>query len=440
MKTVSVNLNKNILHEKPIRNILGINNLPLVKSAKFYDTDKARFDALNFRYVRFHDASLENAGMQLVDINRIFPLFHADETREENYLFKQTDLYMKSLADSKAEVDFRLGESIDHSRSFAFVSVPTDIDKWARICRNIIGHYKNGEMNGMHLNITRVTVWEEPDTDVLFTGSVEDYAEMFIAVYKLLKRDFPDIKVGGPTCNCQNINLIDKFLRICAENGVRPDYIITTLYTRSLEGESSPKDLMPKAKAVMDKYGLSDIKYSFAEWHYGVTDWARTRCVTEYGFNSSESAAFSASLLIDLTDVDYFEIAYFYSWQTKMWALTDFLSEEQRLLPVYYALMFFQKIATECRERLAVSTDSDTKARLLAGKTEDGKTRVLVSCFAEEDCIIKVWADGSDKAILKSVTKTYNEKNCTDGIEILPENGTFNITHTGRDAVYFLEF
>ena len=102
MKTVSVNLCKNTLHAKPLRNILGINNLPLVNSAKFYDTDKARFDALNFRYVRFHDASLENAGMQLVDINRIFPLFHADETREENYLFKQTDLYMKSLADSKA--------------------------------------------------------------------------------------------------------------------------------------------------------------------------------------------------------------------------------------------------------------------------------------------------------------------------------------------------
>ena len=440
MKTVSINLSKNTLHAKPIRNILGINNLPLVNSARFYSTDKARFDALNFRYVRFHDSALENPGMQLVDISKIFPLFHLDETREENYFFKQTDLYMKSLADSDTEVDFRLGETIDHSRSFAFVNVPTDIDKWARICRNIIGHYKNGEMNGMHLNITRVTVWEEPDTDVLFTGSVEDYAEMFIAVYKLLKKDFPDIKVGGPTCNCKNISLIDKFLRICTENGVRPDYIITTMYTRNLEGELSPNDLIPKAKAVMDKYGLSDTKYSFGEWHYGVTDWARTRCVTEYGFNSSESAAFSTSLLVDLMDIDYFEIAYFYAWRTAMWGLTDFLSEDLKLLPIYYAFMFYQKIATECSERLAISTDSDTKARLLAGKTEDGKTRVLVSCFAEEDCIIKVWADGSDKAILKSVTKTYNEKNCTDGIEILPENGTFNITHTGRDAVYFLEF
>ena len=186
MKTVSINLSKNTLHAKPIRNILGINNLPLVNSARFYSTDKARFDALNFRCVRFHDSALENPGMQLVDISKIFPLFHLDETREENYFFKQTDLYMKSLADSDTEVDFRLGETIDHSRSFAFVNVPTDIDKWARICRNIIGHYKNGEMNGMHLNITRVTVWEEPDTDVLFTGSVEDYAELFIAVYYLL--------------------------------------------------------------------------------------------------------------------------------------------------------------------------------------------------------------------------------------------------------------
>ncbi|MBR5309098.1 MAG: hypothetical protein IKU43_10020 [Clostridia bacterium] len=440
MKTVSINLSKNTLHAKPIRNILGINNLPLVNSARFYPTDKARFDALNFRYVRFHDSALENPGMQLVDISKIFPLFHLDETREENYFFKQTDLYMKSLADSDAEVDFRLGETIDHSRSFAFVNVPADIDKWARICRNIIGHYKNGEMNGMHLNITRVTVWEEPDTDVLFTGSVEDYAEMFIAVYKLLKKDFPDIKVGGPTCNCRNIGLIDKFLRICSEKGVRPDYIITTMYTRNLEGELSPKDLIPKAKAVMDKYGLSDTKYSFGEWHYGVADWSETRCVTKLGFNSSESAAFSTSLLVDLMDIDYFEIAYFYAWRTAMWGLTDFLSEDLKLLPIYYAFMLYQKIATECVERLAISTDSDTKARLLAGKTADGKTRVLVSCFAEEDCIIKVCADGADKAILKSVNKAYDEKQCTDGVEILSENGTFDITHIGRDAVYFLEF
>ena len=105
MKTVSVSLNKNTLHAKPIRNILGINNLPLVNSARFYSTDKARFDALNFRYVRFHDSALENPGMQLVDISKIFPLFHLDETREENYFFKQTDLYMKSLADSDAEED-----------------------------------------------------------------------------------------------------------------------------------------------------------------------------------------------------------------------------------------------------------------------------------------------------------------------------------------------
>ena len=49
------------------------------------------------------------------------------------------------------------------------------------------------------------------------------------------------------------------------------------MYTRNLEGELSPNDLIPKAKAVMDKYGLSDTKYSFGEWHYGVTDWARTR-------------------------------------------------------------------------------------------------------------------------------------------------------------------
>lgn len=74
-----------------MRNILGINNIPRITNKKLFEHDTKRFEELNFAHIRFHDAPIENYGQQIIDIHRIFPLFHLDETKEENYIFAQTD-------------------------------------------------------------------------------------------------------------------------------------------------------------------------------------------------------------------------------------------------------------------------------------------------------------------------------------------------------------
>jgi hypothetical protein len=145
MKIITVSGEKS---KKPMRNILGMNNLPKISSKERFDFDKPRYDALNLGYIRFHDAPLDNASFNLVDVSRIFPLFHLDESDERNYKFAQTDDYMSYLKGNSAEVDFRLGETVDHSGFSRNVKAPLDADKWARICRNIIGRYKNGGRKG----------------------------------------------------------------------------------------------------------------------------------------------------------------------------------------------------------------------------------------------------------------------------------------------------
>ena len=171
---------------RPMRDILGMNNVSRITTSVVTEREIPRFDALRLAHIRFHDAPIDNPGQKLLDISRIFPLFHLDEEDERNYFFLQTDDYMRSIAHSDAEIDFRLGETIDHSGNQRLIGVPADIEKWARICRRIIGHYKNGEMHGMHLNIKRISVWEEPNNPKLFSGAVEQYAEMFCAVYRLV--------------------------------------------------------------------------------------------------------------------------------------------------------------------------------------------------------------------------------------------------------------
>jgi len=423
--------------DKPMRDILGINNTPRLTTKAIQEHDKALFDALHFGHIRFHDAANENPNQQLIDIHRIFPLFHLDENDPKNYFFDQTDDYLSMIADSNAQIDFKLGETIDHSGFARLIGVPENIDKWARICRNIIAHYKNGEMNGMHLNITRVTVWEEPDNKDLFSGTVEDYSAMFCAVYKLLKQDFPDIRVGGPSIIANAFQYLEEFLTICKQNGCKPDYITATIYGRELD---VVLERIAKYREIAAKVGFSGLPIHIAEWHLRPLDWKKTSHMEANGYLSAESAAYAVSFLTTMLDTEDLEVAYYYSWATAIWGVLNFRSDEYDPLPVYYGLQFFQKLATAGCRRISVTAENLNGATVLAGVTEEGKVRVLVSCFMQEPCTIVCSAGDAESGSFRSVRMDYRESDCTEGTLLRAEDGSFVFAHDGGSGVYLLEF
>ena len=425
-----ISLNPNKLAEKPMRNILGMNNIPRMVTLPVQERETRDFNALNLKHIRFHDAPMDNPGFNVLDIHRIFPLLHQDENDPRNYVFGQTDDYMSSIADSKAEIDFRLGETIDHTFKARLIGVPEDIEKWARVCRNIIGHYKNGEMDGMHLNITRVSVWEEANNPKLFAGTVEDFAKMFCAIYRLLKKDFPDIEVGGPAVTAKGTDFMDQFITHCKAQGVVPDFLSVTHYHRTLE--IFEQKLAPYFE-ILKKHNLDNTPLSIVEWHYGVNDWAKEAYVTENGFDSAESAAFSTMLLTHLMDLPQIDAAYYYSWGTYHWAVYNRRADGFPLLPVYYGLQFFQRLAAECPQRLHVTVDSPAPVKVLAGKTAEGKTRLLVSCFDCEDQKIRIVCPEMAEATLTAVSSMTAQK-------ISAQDGAFTFDHAGRHDAYLLEF
>ena len=434
MREMKVTLSPDQSANKLMRNILGINNSPRITTVARRLHDKALFDALNFRYVRYHDAPLENPGQQLIDIRRIFPLIHADESDSRNYLFGQCDDYLSVIADSDAQIDFRLGETIDHSGNARMIGVPEDIDKWARICRNIIGHYKNGEMNGMRLNIRQVTIWEEPDNPKLLSGTVDDYSRMFCAVYKLLKRDFPDLMVGGPTIMSNSLDFLQRFLENCKAEGVTPDYVTATIYSRDLE--TIPQKLSAY-HAIAQKTGFPEMRIRLAEWHLGPVDWKQTNNEALNGFRSSINAAYSVSTLVDMMDIAFLDAAYYYAWATSCWSVMNLNSPEMEPLPVYWGLMLYQKLGAQCSQRLATTVENGGNVRVLAGRTKDGRTRLLISCYEESACTIKCEVGSSINCTLSSVEP---DGSYTEGKELIGEKGSFTVVHQGGSGVYLLEF
>ena len=252
-----------------------------------------------------------------------------------------------------------------------------------------------------------------------------------------VKKDFPDVKVGGPALQTHHPQFLEDFIVRCAAEGIKPDYISGTHYFRSVDG------LMKRLSehyAVMQRNGLSDVKLSLAEHHYGPRDWNRVLYTDENGFTNTESASYVASSLIDMVDVDYIDVAYFYGWGTNYWGVADRQSTTQYILPVYYGLLFFQNLAVECPLRITVKVDNSCGARVLAGRTEDGKVRLLISCHEVKDCKFTISGATTKVATLKLINDRFGDEMYTKGKELFANNGVFEITHENGYGVYLLEF
>ena len=192
----------------------------------------------------------------------------------------------------------------------------------------------------------------------------------------------------------------------------------------------------------MDSCGCYDTRYCLVEWHMSPSDWDRVYRVYENGFYTTKNASFSVAALIKMMDIDYLDAAYYYAWDCYNWTVTDMLSvtDRCRVLPAYYELLFFQKLAVECAERIELQMEEHEGVYALAGKTAEGKQRLLISCYDCEPCAFTCAADGAKKCMLYSVNDDYREEEAVEGKTLCVENGSVIFEHKGEQGVYLLEF
>jgi len=156
------------------------------------------FTEIGVPFARLHDVEYPYGQNQFVDIHCIFPNFDADETLPESYNFKATDKYLDAIRNVDCEVFYRLGESIDHFENKLYIHAPKDPKKWARICEHIIMHYNEGWADGFEWGIKYWEIWNEPDNFRMWSGTHEEFFNLYRVTANHLKNRFGDaIKVGG---------------------------------------------------------------------------------------------------------------------------------------------------------------------------------------------------------------------------------------------------
>ena len=147
--------------------------------------------------VRVHNAEFPYGSGQFVDIHCIFPDPTADEEDELSYNFGPTDAYLLAIRQAGAEIFLRLGESTDPFTYKRYISPPADPYKWARILEHIIAHYNEGWCSGFKLKIKYCEIWSGADDPDGFSGSAEDYFNLYRITATHLRSRFPTLRIGG---------------------------------------------------------------------------------------------------------------------------------------------------------------------------------------------------------------------------------------------------
>ncbi|NLL83744.1 MAG: hypothetical protein GX230_05810 [Lentisphaerae bacterium] len=378
-----------------VRPLHGIDNGPvcfgaLIDSTHFYKV-------AGFPYIRLHDTNYPHP--REVDIPQIFRDFDADENDPASYDFKATDIYLQQCLDTGAKIIYRLGVSIEHTKYKLFVDPPKDPAKWARICCNIVRHYNEGWANGFNWGIEYWEIWNEPDNqyfsedrsrDPLWSGTPEQYYELYAITSQMMKKEFPDIKVGGygtSRLNEKYMPYFRGFLERVQRDKLPLDFFTWHRYA------NHPEEVFEEGQVAeegLDSIGYGDTQLICDEWNYipnsGVTP-EPPRPFTEgtrshgkrvaFSFSSGYGGtSFCAATMIRLHD-SRTTIATHYDGHPTNYYCTMFdrygYPEKQ-----FYAFVKFRELY-ERQRRVAVSKTTDGVYALAAG---DGKSlAVLVTSF-----------------------------------------------------------
>ena len=255
----------------------------------------------NIPFSRLHDVGGAFGGNRYVDIPNIFRDFDADENSPESYDFAFTDELLKGLDRYGVKPYFRLGVTIENQSFIKAYRIhpPKDYGKWARICEHIIRHYNEGWADGFYYDIKYWEIWNEPENresptqNQMWTGTAEQYYQLYDVASKHLKSCFGDkIKIGGyAACGFYGIFSDPKKYGLSVAkreesryNGPKEEYRVNFFFgfMEYIKKHNSPIDFFSWhtyggvdtitveadfVDKVLHDYGLGDIETHLNEWN-----------------------------------------------------------------------------------------------------------------------------------------------------------------------------
>lgn len=388
-----------------IKALHGVDCAPyMAGGGKEQDFIKQMFGFGKFPHCRLHDCCGCYGGTYFVDIPNIFRNFDADKTKEENYDFYYTDEYITAVVNSGAKIIYRLGVTIEWGSKKYTSNPPKDFLKWAKICEHIIMHYNMGWANGFHYNIEYWEIWNEPENPPMWTGTKEQFYELYVTASKYLKEKFPEVKIGGygscgfyaafrPDMNDFYkgfLTFFNDFLKVVKENECPLDFYTWHIYTNDVGEVVKSAEY---ARETLDKNGFYNTESHLNEWNYGAEGGGFDNMETLYG------AAFIASALIEMqrSSVD---IAQYYCASNVARYNGLMNLRTLKYSPVMYVMNAFAELFELGNELKIERKECEAYA---LGATDGSRTSVLISCYRKCIKTVEIKAvSGTEVFVLKN--------------------------------------
>ena len=341
---------------------------------------------------RTHDMnhSWEFGGPHTIDVDAVFPDFEADENDPANYDFFYTDQTLDALKACGIEPFYRLGPSIEGGLKKYHTHPPKDFAKWARICEHIILHCNEGWANGHRRGIRYWEIWFEPDIGAnAWTGTREQFLELFKTAAIHLKSRFPKLKIGGPAF-AEGLAWKELFLPFCRRENVPLDFYSWHCYTNDarLLGNRTRE-----VRALLDANGFTATESVCDEWNYvrgwKGEDWAYSRQV-ESGAFVQKGAAFAAAALSVLQDAPV-DLAMYYDTRTYGGMNMLFDPVGMREMKGYYPFYAWGKLLNDYGTEVRATVSGDSKPEQLfvtAAKDVTGRLAVWIARFSDDNNVI----------------------------------------------------
>lgn len=365
----------------------GVNNGP--RTGNFYVNTTEYFKEAGIPYSRLHDTEYAFGSGHYVDVHCIFPDEDADPADPANYDFAPTDAYLQAIRDAGTDIIYRLGASIEHGPVKCHVHPPKDFDRWAEVCAAIVRHYNAGWADGFAWDIRYWEIWNEPEGEEIgrkqmWTGTDEEYFRLYVTVSNRLKREFPDVKVGGyASCGFYAVNhpdshesrkymtrYADKFFTYITDAAHKAplDFFSWHVYS----GDTADYECHSAyVRRLLEKYGFPEAESILDEWNYAGQDMFE-KMPTEEG-----AALFAAAMV--LMQENGVSIAANYDGQPFLNYCAIFRHTDFKPTKAFYALKAWNALY---RLGTQVRTSTEGERIWAAGASGENAAALVLSSYA----------------------------------------------------------
>jgi xylan 1,4-beta-xylosidase len=211
-----------------------------------HDLDRWRTEA-GLKRVRFHGIFNDELGVDAPSI-----LSRGDRPPNFQNVDRVYDGLVEHGVSPFVELGFMPQRLASGTRTFGFyagnVTPPTSADAWAGFIKAFVTHLID-RYGIAAIRAWPFEIWNEPNLAPFWTGTQQQYFELYKATAVAIKSIDPALQVGGPATS--SIQWLPEFLGYCAQNNAPVDFVSTHVYAGDNQAKLfGPTDRYPQADVI----------------------------------------------------------------------------------------------------------------------------------------------------------------------------------------------